>query len=154
MHIWTFWFQTVFLLISCMYRLARVADHLSTCLDAVSHHAHWPNNKQVLIDPSSFLLLSYFLLVASADCVGSEGCVSIGCCVKSSSEKKDYKWSSPPSCWVSMARQQCGIVAKVLDWELGEPGSSPHLAMETHWVTLGQSQTLSPTYLTGLLLWG
>ena len=39
-------------------------------------------------------------------------------------------------------------MARVLDWEPGDPGLSPHSAMETHWVTLGQSQTLSPTYLT------
>ena len=47
---------------------------------------------------------------------------------------------------------QCGVVAKVSVWESGDPGSSTHSAMETHWVTLGQSQTLSPAYLTGLLL--
>ena len=43
-------------------------------------------------------------------------------------------------------------MAKVLDLESGDPGSSPHSVMETHWVALGQSKTLSPTYLTGLLL--
>ena len=47
---------------------------------------------------------------------------------------------------------ESGVVARVSDWESGDPGSSPYSAMETHWVTLGQSQTLSPTHLTGLLL--
>ena len=49
---------------------------------------------------------------------------------------------------------RCGVVARVLDWESGDLGSSPHLTMEAHWVTLGQSQTLSPAYITGLLLRG
>ena len=43
-------------------------------------------------------------------------------------------------------------MVRVLYWELGDPGSRPHSAMEAHWVTLGQPQTLSLTYLTGLLL--
>ena len=54
--------------------------------------------------------------------------------------------------WNEMA--ESGSVARVLYWESGDPRSSPHSAMETHWVTLGQSQNLSQTYLTGLLLWG
>uniref|UniRef100_A0A8D2Q5T8 GINS complex subunit 2 n=1 Tax=Varanus komodoensis TaxID=61221 RepID=A0A8D2Q5T8_VARKO len=46
---------------------------------------------------------------------------------------------------------QCGVVVKSLTrviWVLVPT------CLETNWVTLGQSQALSPAFLTGLLLWG
>ena len=52
---------------------------------------------------------------------------------------------------VNYIQCMCDVVARVLDWESGDPSSSPHSPMETHWVTLGQSQTVSTIYLTGLL---
>ena len=35
-------------------------------------------------------------------------------------------------------------MAKVLDWESGDPGSCPHSVMKTHWVTFTDSQPNLP----------
>lgn len=41
----------------------------------------------------------------------------------------------------------CGIVVKVLDWNLGDSGSNPQSAMEACWASLDQSFSLCPKLL-------
>lgn len=74
-----------------------------------------------------------------------------GCKSKVGFHWLDCSFPYKPSCFKEFGKSLLSDLPteiKMLDWEHKDPGSSVFLAMETHWVALGQLFSISPTYFS------